>query len=361
MFPIEYYRGKKVFITGHTGFKGTWLCRMLINAGAEVTGYALKPQPDEPSLFELSGTDRDVRSCYGDIRDFEALRKAFRDARPEIVIHMAAQPLVRESYSAPAYTYETNVMGTVNILECIRPSDSTLSFVNVTTDKVYENREWVWGYRETDRLDGYDPYSNSKSCSELVTRCYKDSFFTGGNVKISTVRAGNVIGGGDFARDRIIPDCMRAAVEGRDILVRNPSSVRPYQFVLEPLYVYLMVAEKQIEDAKYAGSYNVGPDEADCLQTGALVDAFIERWGKMLKRINLNDTGPHEANYLKLDSARLKNTFGWKPRLSINTALNLVVEWLNCYISGENPAICMDRQISQFLQITALPLKNCGG
>lgn len=361
MFPIEQYWGKRVLITGHTGFKGTWLCRMLLHAGAEVTGYALRPKPGEPSLFELTGTDREVKTYNGDIRDFKALRKAFMDARPEIVIHMAAQPLVRDSYRTPVYTYETNVMGTVNILECIRLSDATISFVNVTTDKVYENREWEWGYRETERLDGYDPYSNSKSCSELVTRCYKDSFFTGGDIQISTVRAGNVIGGGDFARDRIIPDCMRAALEDRDILVRNPSSVRPYQFVLEPLYVYLMVAEKQAEDAKYAGCYNVGPDEADCLQTGALVDAFIERWGKKLRRISLNDTGPHEANYLKLDSARLKNTFGWKPQYHIGTALNLVVEWLYCYISGENPALCMDSQINQFLQIAALTSKNRGG
>lgn len=319
--------------------------------GSTGNGLCFEAQPEEPSLFELTGTDKEVKSIFGDIRDIKALSKAFEDTRPEIVIHMAAQPLVRESYAAPAYTYETNVMGTVNILECIRLSDFVRSFVNVTTDKVYDNREWVWGYRETDRLDGYDPYSNSKSCSELVTRCYRDSFFHSGNVRISTVRAGNVIGGGDFAKDRIIPDCMRAAIGGGDILVRNPHSVRPYQFVLEPLYVYLMVAAKQMEDAKYAGTYNVGPDESDCLQTGALVDAFIQRWGRGLRRIDLCDGGPHESNYLKLDSSKLKSIFGWKPRLDISTSLDMVIEWIHCYISGENPAICMDRQIDRFLQI----------
>lgn len=233
-FNIDFYSGKRVFITGHTGFKGSWLCRMLVNAGAKVTGYSLLP-PTEPSLFELAHIERDIDSVIGDIRDYASLKKAFDRAKPDIVFHLAAQPLVREGYCRPAYTYETNVLGTVNILECIRGSSCVKSFINVTTDKVYLNREWPWGYRENEELNGYDPYSNSKSCSELITQCYRSSFFTDSDGKlslpISTARAGNVIGGGDFARDRIIPDCVRAAIKGEDIIVRNPYSIRPYQHV----------------------------------------------------------------------------------------------------------------------------------
>ena len=239
-FDLSFYSGKKVFVTGHTGFKGSWLCYMLERAGADVTGYAMQP-PTQPSLFETIHLDRDIRSVTGDIRDYESLKKAFDQARPEIVLHLAAQPIVRESYRSPAYTYETNVMGTVNILECIRLTDCAVSFLNVTTDKVYRNREWCWGYREKDELDGFDPYSNSKSCSELVTHSYRSAFFQDpGSIPISTARAGNVIGGGDFAVDRIIPDCVRAAIAGKEIIVRNPHSTRPYQHVLEPLYAYLI-------------------------------------------------------------------------------------------------------------------------
>ena len=243
-FDLSFYRGKRVFVTGHTGFKGAWLCRMLALAGAEVTGFSLNP-PTEPSLFEIAGIARDVHSVIGDIRDYAALKAAFDEAQPELVLHLAAQPIVRDSYRDPVYTYETNVMGTVHILECIRTSDCVKSFLNVTTDKVYRNREWVWGYRENEELDGYDPYSNSKSCSELVTHSYKNSFFPEGTVAISTARAGNVIGGGDFANDRIVPDCVRAALRHEDIVVRNPYSTRPYQHVLEPLYAYLMIAAGQ--------------------------------------------------------------------------------------------------------------------
>lgn len=249
MFELSFYEKKRVFVTGHTGFKGTWLCDMLVQAGAEVTGYALEP-PTAPSLFEISGIQDKITSIIGDIRDFDSLKKAFDMAQPEIVIHLAAQPLVRESYQNPRYTYETNVMGTVNILECVRQSDCVKSFLNVTTDKVYRNKEWEWGYRENEELDGYDPYSNSKSCSELVTHSYKNSFFSEGagtnTVAISTARAGNVIGGGDFAADRIIPDCIRAALAGEPMVVRNPYSTRPYQHVLEPLYAYLMIRRNSI-------------------------------------------------------------------------------------------------------------------
>ena len=246
-FDPEFYKGKRVFVTGHTGFKGSWLCKILANAGAEVTGYSLNP-PTNPSLFEIAGIENDIHSIIGDIRDFDALKAAFDEAQPEIVLHLAAQPIVRDSYKDPRYTYETNVIGTVNLLECIRQSSFVKSVLNVTTDKVYHNNEWVWGYRENEPLDGFDPYSNSKSCSELVTHSYKNSFFTDGTVAVSTARAGNVIGGGDFANDRIIPDCVRAMAAKQVIGVRNPYSTRPYQHVLEPLAVYLMIAQKQYED-----------------------------------------------------------------------------------------------------------------
>ena len=289
---LAFYKGKRVFVTGHTGFKGAWLCHLLSLMGAEVTGYALKA-PTEPSLFEIADIARDIHSVTGDVRDAQALKAAFDEARPEIVLHLAAQPIVRESYRNPAYTYETNVMGTVNILECVRGSETVRSFLNVTTDKVYLNREWAWGYRENEELDGFDPYSNSKSCSELVTHSYKNSFFADGRVAISTARAGNVIGGGDFAADRIIPDCVRAAQKGEDIVVRNPYSTRPYQHVLEPLCAYLMIAARQAENGALSGWYNVGPDDVDCFQTGALVDLFVKAWGGGLKWINRADGGPH--------------------------------------------------------------------
>lgn len=249
-FDLNFYKGKKVFVTGHTGFKGSWLCKILANAGAIVTGYSLNP-PTFPSLFEIANIEQDIHSVIGDIRDYKTLKAAFDEAQPEIVLHLAAQPIVRDSYKDPAYTYETNVMGTVNILECVRTSSCVKSFLNVTTDKVYLNKEWAWGYRENEELDGYDPYSNSKSCSELVTHSYKNSFFGDNRVAISTARAGNVIGGGDFANDRIIPDCIRAAIKHEDIVVRNPFSTRPYQHVLEPLYAYLMIAAMQYQDIKY--------------------------------------------------------------------------------------------------------------
>lgn len=346
---LAFYKGKRVFVTGHTGFKGAWLCHLLSLMGAEVTGYALKA-PTEPSLFEIADIARDIHSVTGDIRDAQALKAAFDEARPEIVLHLAAQPIVRESYRNPAYTYETNVMGTVNILECVRGSETVRSFLNVTTDKVYLNREWAWGYRENEELDGFDPYSNSKSCSELVTHSYKNSFFADGRAAISTARAGNVIGGGDFAADRIIPDCVRAAQKGEDIVVRNPYSTRPYQHVLEPLCAYLMIAARQAENGALSGWYNVGPDDVDCFQTGALVDLFVKAWGGGLKWINRADGGPHEANFLKLDCTKLKTVFGWKPTWNLETAIEKVVEWSKCYLSGGDVRACMDDQIRAFLR-----------
>lgn len=349
MFDLNFYRGKKIFITGHTGFKGSWLCKMLANEGALVTGYALNP-PTDPSLFEIAGIEKDVHSVIGDIRDYKFLKKAFDEAKPEIVMHLAAQPIVRDSYHSPAYTYETNVMGTVNILECVRNSFCVKSFLNVTTDKVYFNREWEWGYRENEGLDGFDPYSNSKSCSELVTHSYKNSFFSDGHVAISTARAGNVIGGGDFANDRIIPDCIRAAMKHEDIVVRNPYSTRPYQHVLEPLYVYLMISAMQYEDGNYAGYYNVGPDDRDCFQTAALVDLFVNYWGEGMKWVSHCDSGPHEANFLKLDCSKLKKTFGWKPHWNLEMAIEKVVEWNKCWLTGGNIRLCMDEEIETYLK-----------
>lgn len=347
-FDIGYYNGKKVFVTGHTGFKGAWLCRMLSYAGAEITGYSLEP-PTNPSLFSVLHLDNDICSVIGDIRDRNGLMKAFNEAEPEIVLHLAAQPLVRESYKNPAYTYETNVMGTVNILECVCQGGTVNSFLNVTTDKVYRNKEWIWGYRENEELDGFDPYSNSKSCSELVTHSYKNSFFADCHIGISTARAGNVIGGGDFARNRIIPDCVRAAIKNEDIVVRNPYSIRPYQHVLESVYAYLMIAAMQATDVKYSGCYNVGPSDADCYQTGELVDLFVDKWGEGIKWINQSDDGPHEANFLKLDCSKLRNTFGWRPVWDLCTAMEKVVEWSKCWIAEGDIKKCMDEQIKAFL------------
>ncbi len=346
-FDLSFYKGKKVFITGHTGFKGSWLCRMLTNAGAIVTGYALNPLT-KLSLYEIAEIEKDIRSVTGDIRDLQTLKQAFDETQPEIVFHLAAQPIVRESYKNPVYTYETNVMGTVNVLECIRNSNCVKSFLNVTTDKVYLNKEWEWGYRECDELDGHDPYSNSKSCSELVTHSYKNSFFYDEHVAISTARSGNAIGGGDFSKDRIIPDCVRAAIKKEDIIVRNPYSTRPYQHVLEPLYAYLMIAVMQYQDRKYAGCYNVGPDDVDCLQTGALVDLFVQKWGEGLKWTPCCDGGPHEAGFLKLDCSKLKAGFGWKPCWNLDTAVEMVVEWSKCWLENGDIKKCMDAQIKRY-------------
>jgi len=345
---LEFYKGKKVLITGHTGFKGSWLCKILINAGAKVSGFSLNP-PTEPNLFTMSGIEKKMDSTIGDIRDLKTLKQVFDRIQPEIVFHLAAQPIVRDSYKDPVYTYETNVMGTVNLLECVRLTDSVTSLVNVTTDKVYHNKEWDWGYRENEELNGFDPYSNSKSCSELVTDSYKNSFFSAREISVSTLRAGNVIGGGDFANDRIIPDCIRAALKKEPIVIRNPYSTRPFQHVLEPLCVYLMVAQKQVAAKKLAGAYNVGPNDSDCVTTGKLVDLFCENWGDGLTWINKFDGGPHEANFLKLDCSKLKTTFGWKPKWDIDTAIKKTIEWTKVYQLNGNIEQIMDAQINEYL------------
>lgn len=346
---LNFYKGKRVLVTGHTGFKGAWMCRVLVDAGAILTGYSLEA-PTQPNLFALAGVEDNMTSIIGDVRDLAHLMEVFDQAQPELVLHLAAQPIVRTSYEQPVYTYETNVMGTVNILECVRTHPCVKSFLNVTTDKVYENKEWAWGYRENEPLDGYDPYSNSKSCSELVTHSYKSSFFQDGRTAISTARAGNVIGGGDFARDRIIPDCVRAAADKQPIIVRNPYSTRPYQHVLEPVMAYLMIAQRQYEDPSFAGWYNVGPDDCDCVTTGELTTLFCQAWGDGMTWENRSEANaPHEANFLKLDCSKIKTTFGWKPRWHMQEAIQKTVEWSKVWMDGGDVPAVMREQIMEYM------------
>lgn len=347
----EFYKNKKVLVTGITGFKGSWMLKVLSNFGAETAGFSLNP-PTNPALFDIIDGKKLCKFYEGNVRDLKALKSCFDDFKPEIVIHMAAQPIVLESYKNPVYTYETNVMGTVNILECVRTSDSVVSFLNVTTDKVYENKEWAWGYRENEPLDGFDPYSNSKSCSELVTHSYKNSFFAKeDSAKISTARAGNVIGGGDFAADRIIPDCVRASEKKEDIIVRNPFSTRPYQHVLEPVFAYLYIAMKQYEDGSFAGYYNVGPDGTDCVTTGNIVDMWCRAFGNGMKWVNLaRENAPHEANFLKLDCSKLKTTMNWQPRWNIERAIEKTAEWTKVYFDNGDIDEIMNKQIREYME-----------
>jgi len=350
MTNLSFYNKKTVLVTGHTGFKGSWMCKVLTMYGAKVIGYSLTPSTN-PSLFEIANIEKNITSIIGDIRDQKALTETMEKYKPEIVIHMAAQPIVRESYANPVYTYETNVMGTVNICEAVRNCNSVKSFVNVTTDKVYRNNEWEWGYRECDSLDGFDPYSNSKSCSELVTSSYKKSFFNNMNIPVSTCRAGNVIGGGDFAMDRIIPDCVRAMQDQKDIIVRNPYSTRPYQHVLEPVCTYLMLAQQQYENNTLADSYNVGPDDCDCVTTGNLVTLFCEKWSDGAKWENVSESNaPHEANFLKLDCSKIKSVLGWKPKWHIDDAIEKTVEWSKAYLNNDNINEIMEKQIKEYLE-----------
>jgi len=344
---MNFFHNKRIFITGHTGFKGSWLCVLLAMAGAEVTGFALPPAGTE-SLYNLAKVDGKVHSVFGDVRDFPALKAAFDRACPEIVLHLAAQPIVREGYRDPVGTYGTNVMGTVHLLDCVRQSDCVRSFLNVTTDKVYQNNQWPWGYREDDRLNGFDPYSNSKSCSELVTDSYRSSFLTGGRTAVSTARAGNVIGGGDFSQDRIIPDCVRAIRRGVPIQIRNPNAIRPYQHVLEPLSAYLLIVQRQWEDSRLAGCYNVGPESCDCVSTGHLADLFCRAWGKDAHWEHTGNEGPHEDAMLKLDCSKIKAMLGWGPRWRVERAVEETVNWTKAWLSGKNLTEYMERQIITF-------------
>ena len=350
-FNLNFYHGKRVLLTGHTGFKGAWMDRILCGCGAELTGYS-RGSHKEPNLFELADVRPKLNHIVGDVRDLQHMKNVFSQVQPEIVIHMAAQPIVRDSYSDPVYTYETNVMGTVHVMECIRLNPCVKSVVIVTTDKVYENKEWLWGYREDEKLDGFDPYSNSKSCAELATHSYKNSFFTEKFCAVSTARAGNVIGGGDFAKDRLIPDCVRAVQESVPVIVRNPYSTRPYQHVLEPVLAYLMIAARQYYDASLAGWYNVGPDECDCINTGELVKLFCSKWGKGASFVNRAvDNAPHEANFLKLDCSKLKHAFDWQPRWHIDESLKKTVEWTQEWLRGGDIPAEMDRQINEYLGV----------
>ena len=346
---LSFYKDKTILITGHTGFKGTWLSKILINAGAKVIGYSLEP-PTSPSLFALSKIEGQMISIIGDIRNYDKLKKVFDEYQPECVFHLAAQPLVRESYVNPKYTYETNVIGTVNILECVRLTSSVKSFLNVTTDKVYLNDDVPdHAFKEEEPLDGYDPYSNSKSCSELVTHSYKKSFFGDLKCAVSTARAGNVIGGGDFAKDRIIPDCIRAVEKKEVIKVRNKYSTRPYQHVLEPLFIYLKIVQKQYYDKSFEGYYNIGPDDCDCVSTGVLVDMFCKAWGEDATWESTENNGPHEAAFLKLDNSKVKHVFDWQPRWHIFEAIDQIVKWTKIYLK-DNTLIPeeMDKEIMEF-------------
>ncbi|WP_341915010.1 CDP-glucose 4,6-dehydratase [Polaromonas sp. YR568] len=337
----SFWRGRKVFLTGHTGFKGGWLCLWLQSLGAEITGFALEP-PTSPSLFEVAGVAQGMTSIIGDIRDGAALSRAVKEARPEVVIHMAAQPLVRYSYDHPVETYSTNVMGTVHLLEAVRAAGTVRSVVVVTSDKCYENKEWVWGYRENEPMGGYDPYSNSKGCSELVVSSYRASYFNPATyakhgVAVATARAGNVIGGGDWAADRLIPDMLRAMEAGRPVLIRSPHAIRPWQHVLEPLKGYLVLAEKLYEKgAEFAEGWNFGPHDVDAKPVEWIVGKMTEQWGDDASWVLDGQSSLHEAHFLKLDCSKAQSRLDWHPRWRIEQAIERIVVWHRAYLAGQN-------------------------
>ncbi len=356
----RFYSGKRVFITGHTGFKGTWLALWLHKLGAEVTGFALSP-PTVPSLFEIIRLDRFIHSINGDIRDIHLVISAMEEARPQIVFHLAAQPLVGESYQLPVDTYATNVMGTVNLLEAVRRTPSVQAVVNVTTDKVYKNREWYWGYRENEPLGGADPYSSSKACSELVTSAYGNSFFPAdrygehGRV-LATARAGNVIGGGDWAKNRLIPDCLNALLAGHPIIVRSPEAIRPWQHVLEPLYGYLLLAKRMVEHGpEYGGAWNFGPYDFDMKPVKWLVNHLCNLWNKTTSYKVEKTQRLKEATFLKLDSSKARSVLGWRPKWPLTVALEKTVQWTRKYSEGEDMLqVCLD-QIEEYSEAHIFP------
>ena len=356
MADLSFYKGRRVLVTGHTGFKGSWLCRILEKADAEVVGYSLMP-PTEPNLFNLASIEDGMDSIYGDVRDEGHLNELIAQVRPDVIFHLAAQPLVHYSYMEPRLTFETNIMGTVDVLEAIRKTECVSSFVNVTTDKVYLNEETKEAFTEDRPLNGYDPYSNSKSCSDLITQSYRKSFFLNSGCAVSTARAGNVIGGGDFAEDRLVPDCVRAAEAEKTIILRNPYSIRPFQHVMEPLSAYLLLGQKQAEDRKLAGEYNIGPGRGDCVTTGTLADYFCEFWNRDVPEAEAltwrteGDAGPHEAAFLLLDSTKIRKELGWKPEWNIRRAVEKTCEWEKVRIGGGDVRECLDRQIGEYFDV----------
>ena len=339
---LEYYKGKVVLITGHTGFKGSWLSKILVGLGAKVIGYALEPNTN-PNLYELSKIEKEITSIIGDIRDYDNLLKVFKKYKPEIVFHLAAQPLVLESYKEPRYTYDTNVMGTVNVLECVRNTDSVKKVINITTDKVYQNPENGIAFIETDRLNGYDPYSNSKSCSELVTECYYKSFLKEKNITVVTMRAGNVIGGGDFAENRIVPDCVRAYQAKEDIILKNPTAVRPFQHVLEPLFAYLIVGTKEYSNIEH---FNIGPQKNNHVTTEKLVQLFCKKMKNVKYVIKTNKNQPHEANLLVLNCNKIRKELKWKPLWNINKTIEKICDF---YKTNDIPKE-MEKEINDYIK-----------
>ncbi|HKQ25244.1 MAG TPA: CDP-glucose 4,6-dehydratase [Burkholderiales bacterium] len=353
----QFWNGRKVFITGHTGFKGSWLSLWLQRLSAQVVGYSL-PAPTTPSLYEAADVTSGMVSIVGDVRDYPRLRESLEKHRPEIVFHMAAQSVVRLSYQDPIDTYSTNVMGTVNLLEAMRHLPGRVAIVNITSDKSYENKEWIWGYRETDRLGGYDPYSNSKACSELVTQAFVDSFFSAAAGKtpdksIATARAGNVIGGGDWTQDQLVPDTMNAFHEARPVVLRNPQAVRPWQFVLDCLGGYMTLAERLFLDGrKYSGPWNFGPRQEDTLAVQELVEWLVNKWPGKASWVQDPGSHPHEAATLRLDTSKTIQQLGWKPRLVVTEALDWIVDWYGRYFQGAAAkALCFE-QIENFEEKT---------
>jgi CDP-glucose 4,6-dehydratase len=349
----EFWREKRVFLTGHTGFKGSWVSLWLQRLGAELTGYALNP-PTTPSLFSAAHVGDSMRSIIGDVRDKEMLASAMRQARPDVVLHMAAQPLVRYSYHNPVETYATNVMGTVHVLEAVRQTETVRAVVNITSDKCYENREWSWGYRENDPMGGYDPYSSSKGCAELLTAAYRNSYFNAHDyakhgVALASARAGNVIGGGDWAVDRLIPDIVRAIEAGQSVNIRNPDAIRPWQHVLEPLCGYLMLAEKLcIDGPSYADAWNFGPDDSDAQPVKWIAASLTSAWGDKASWHVDSSPHPHEAHYLKLDCSKARSKLGWRPRMPLADALQSIVDWHKAFCSSVDMKAFTLQQISNY-------------